>query len=70
MGVMTTKEVSHREEIVVCDKVENKEVGGQEKYNPYTKKTELWRAEDVRYISSFDLNKYFFALSIHLTQEL
>ena len=47
MGVMTTKEVSHREEIVVCDKVENKEVGGEEKDNPYTKKTELWRVEDV-----------------------
>ena len=41
MGVMTTKEVSHREEIVVCDKVENKEVGGEEKDNAYTKKTEL-----------------------------
>ena len=49
MGVMTTKEVSHREEIVVCDKIENKEVGGEEKDNPYTKKTELWRVEDVRF---------------------
>ena len=41
MGVMTTKEVSHREEIVVCDEAQNKEVGGQEKDNPYTKKTAL-----------------------------
>ena len=41
MGVMTTKEVSHREEIVVCDAVENKEVGGGENDNNYTKKTEL-----------------------------
>ena len=41
MGVMTTKKVSAYAEIVVCDEVENKEVGGQEKDNPYTKKTEL-----------------------------
>ena len=41
MGVMTTKEVSHREEIVACDEVQNKEVNRQEEDNPYTKKTEL-----------------------------
>ena len=41
MGVMTTKEVSHREEIVVCEEVENKEVGGEEKDNPHLKKIEL-----------------------------
>ena len=41
MGVMTTKAVSQRSEILVCDKVENEEVGGEEKDNPYTKKTEL-----------------------------
>ena len=41
MGVMTTKAVSHRAEIVVCDKIENEEMGKEEKDNPYATKTEL-----------------------------
>ena len=41
MGVMTTKNVNHGEEIVVCDDLRSQVMKGQREDNPYTKKTEL-----------------------------
>ena len=53
---MSTNAISHRAEIVVCDRIENEEVGKGEKNNPCAKKTEC---EDYKrfVIVIYDLNK-------------
>ena len=41
MGVMTTKKVYYREELIVCDEFQSQDMRGEMEDNPYIKKTEL-----------------------------